>query len=89
MAVFIAVLSAFAIIGFVSLIKEFLYGDSLTDKITVYTLNRENDIEYVLRSLKYRFPDTEIELHDLGSCDLTTDIADRLDVYESNKGMLH
>lgn len=79
MLIFIAVLSAFAIIGVVAVIKELIYDNVHTREITVYTLNNENDIEYVLRSLRNSFPRSDISIRDLGSQDMTLEIAKKLE----------
>jgi len=78
MIVFIAVLSALAVIGFVTILNTLIYDNVHTREITVYTLNNENDIEYVLRSLKNSFPKSKITVTDLGSEDATQEIVSKL-----------
>lgn len=80
MLIFIAILSAFAIIGVVTVIRELIYDNVHTKEITVYTLNNENDIEYVLRSLRNSFPRSDILVKDLGSDDLTVEISEKIKV---------
>ena len=75
---FIAILSLFAVLGFVTLIKELVYGCLHPKEITLYTLNDEKNIEFLIRSLKNQFPDTVITVRDNGSSDATVEIAKRL-----------
>lgn len=78
MAAFIAILTAFAIVGFVTIIKELIHENLHVKEITVYTKNNENEIEYVLRSIRNTFPDANIIVKDLGSEDLTIEIVEKL-----------
>lgn len=73
-------LSLFAVIGAVNVLKELIYGSLKPKKITIYTLNDENSIEYLVRSLKNQYPETIITVHDGGSEDKTLEIAGRLGV---------
>lgn len=78
MIIFIAILCALAIVGVVTILNALIYDTSHVCEITVYTLNNENDIEYVIRSLKHSFPGSEIVVKDLGSVDMTVEIAQKL-----------
>ncbi|MDO5398424.1 MAG: glycosyltransferase [bacterium] len=60
--------------------KELIYGSLKPKEITIYTLNDENSIEYMVRSLKNQYPETAITIQDGGSEDKTLEIADRLGV---------
>ena len=74
----ISVLSLFAVLGAVTICKELIYGSLKPKEITIYTLNDENSIEYLLRSLKNQYPETVIKIKDKGSDDKTLEIARRL-----------
>lgn len=76
----ISVLSLFAILGAVTIFKELIYGSLKPKEITIYTLNDENNIEYLIRSLKNQYPETVIKIKDRGSEDKTLEIAHRLGV---------
>lgn len=78
MAVFISLLTAFAIVGFVTVVKELIYENLHTKNITLYTKNNENDIEFILRSLRKNFPNANIIVKDLHSDDSTPEIAEKL-----------
>ena len=67
-----------AVIGFVTILNTLIYDNVHTREINVYTLNNENDIEYVLRSLKNSFPKSKITVTDLGSEDATQEIVSKL-----------
>jgi predicted ferric reductase len=66
------------VLGFVSFIKELMYVRLHPAQITLFTCNNENDIEYIIRSLKNSFPETQICVVDSESEDLTVAIAERL-----------
>lgn len=74
----ISTLSLFAILGAVTAVKEIVYGSLNPKKITIYTLNDENSIEYLVRSLKNQYPGTVIAVCDNNSEDKTVEIAEKL-----------
>lgn len=76
----ISVLSLFAVLGAVTICKELIYGSLKPREITIYALNNENSIEYLLRSLKNQYPETVIKIKDGGSEDKTLEIAKKLGV---------
>ena len=74
----ISILSLLAVLGAVTALKELIYGALNPKKITIYTLNDENSIEYIMRSLKNQYPGTVIAVCDRGSEDKTVEIAEKL-----------
>lgn len=76
----ISVLSMFAVIGVLTVCKDLIYGSLKPREITIYTLNDENSIEYLVRSLRNQYPETLIKVHDRGSEDKTMEIAGKLGV---------
>ena len=74
----ISILSLLAVLGAVTTVKELIYGSLNPKKITIYTVNDENSIEYLVRSLKNQYPGTVIAVCDNGSEDKTVEIAEKL-----------
>lgn len=73
----ISVLSIFSVIGFVTVVKELIYERLNPRKIVLHTLNDENKIEYIVRTLKKQYPSTDIFIKDSGSSDDTIIIAEK------------
>lgn len=78
--IFWSLLSFFAALGLYCIIKEaagFLLR-SEPSFVLLTVKNRENDIEYSIRSLLYRYPKSDIIITDNSSEDRTMDIALRM-----------
>lgn len=77
---YFCIISVFAVIGFIGMVKELVFGKLHPKEITLFTYNNENDIEYILRSIRSSFPNAQIKITDCGSTDATVKIAQRLGI---------
>lgn len=82
----ISMLSVFSVIGIITVFKEWIYEKLNPKEIILHTLNDENKIEYLIRSLKNQYPSAVIKIVDNGSDDLTLKIAGKLGVLIREKG---
>lgn len=82
---FISMLSVFSVIGIITVFKEWIYEKLNPKEIVLYTLNDEDKIEYLIRSLKNQYPNTVIKIKDNGSNDCTMEIAGKLGVLIEDK----
>lgn len=78
--IFWSVISFFSVLGIYFLVREaakvFLKTEPSFVLLTVR--NRENDIEYSIRSLLYKYPESQIIIADRSSQDKTMEIAKRM-----------
>jgi cellulose synthase/poly-beta-1,6-N-acetylglucosamine synthase-like glycosyltransferase len=78
--VFLSFLSFFAVFGICSILNEVInsFYKSSPSFVLLTVKNRENDIEYSIRSLLHKYPTSEIIITDKNSSDATLEIARRM-----------